>query len=1642
MPELPKVSQDFTADTSGYIAGIDAMIAAADEFLRKNAEMITAIEALKEELDSIPREITVSIRYVTSGEIPTVRGATQVIRQQVIPAEGGWRGGATGGFPSGMDVGQMQAAANAMRNEMAAANDARQATAAYDASLERAMADAKLDNEFINQLTRAYGANSVATKNMTAAQAELLNTVLDELAASKNYKDNVDGLTVQLGIAGQIAKQTAAGYNDVVKSMAAGENTSAGWLKGMSEAAAGQKKVQEATVLVNEALAQNAIANIYASGAEAAGSKNVNAMAAALTQAGVAGKILASGQNEVAAGGNAVATSGFAAALGWGFFTTKIQLWGGLMPGVLGHIRGWHIALDALVEGFIAVAGALLAFTVGAVAVTPAVTDIKDHLTSVYDVSHALGQSIPPITGQFTQLAHALAPQVLVIYGAALNVIQRQTGVLGTTAHNVVNIFENWAIKFQLWSASQNNLGKILASGTGFLSQFGQILGNVGAAISNLVKADPGTAHFLLDFFVGATRVLDAVTKLPSPILYAALAFHSIWLWGGLAANGIIGLLAPLKAVALALGGLDATKIGANASGLEKLKTTVTDIGLGFASLGKNIATWVRGIGTAMKDAEGFTATAAAGMNAAFGPLLVTLKGLAANPITWIVALAVGLGALVYSATQADGATKGLINSINGGLSSMTASQAIFGGLSSDFSQLHTQLNQVNAAWAASTPGISKLGGTWSQAFAAAKHSVDELGHAFGLIGPTANPSLNAITAEITHLTTAQSNLFNTVGYTMKQNGYTFEQTVALMDLAGVKAGDTFLQMKTKVDDLVKGFQNMGVQGPLLASAVNAITFATTLADSKVSAITQGFSQFLSVLTGGETTMLTFATGMLGLAQAATNGTTAIRTTNGVTRLTTTALSAAAAQASSTGASMSGLGTNSIALRQAFEQQITAAGNAINSMYTLSAAGAQGKTGLADITQGAKDYVAALVPFAQGNQAAVVQLMGVAQMAGGPAYSATKTLAQNFQTLTTWVGNVQNPLAQADSIMTKMTTAAGNLAQDVLNLAAAINTNLNTAMANAVTQAGGGQKAFDNFATAVLNTHGNLQALIPSATGVYNVLVQALGKGVPQVEQTFKAFAEGGLHLSIDDTNALWKMITGNLVPGLGSAGKAADNLKTGHLDPLQTALDGVKGHTQSLAGETGKNLPSAMAAAGKAMDTTKSPHAAELQTAIDGVKSHTQSLAGEAGQTLPSALAGAGKAMDTTKSPHASGLQTAIDGVKSHTQSLAGMAGQTLPQAMSVAQGSMTTTGGKATTTGQTLTQTLLKVLQDLDKWVGIMATDFTNRWPKNESTNVKVSGSGGAGVKSNVSGVPNGIVTVYGFAGGGVMPGYAPGVDTIHAMLSPGEGVLIPQATKMLGGEAGIHSINKAAQHFATGGVATPNVFGWAGKTLNLATKSIDDAFAKVLESSVAGVEKATQNSMTAAANALAAKYAGQGGSNQQNIALGSKMAGAYGWSGLQFLDLAALWTRESGWSSIAQNPSSGAAGIAQNISGFSGGYQRGNAAQQIAWGLSYIKGRYGSPAAAWAHEVAFNWYDQGGMLPPGLSIAMNGTGKPEPVGNPGGPMQGEIHVHTHVGAAEVAHEIFPMMKAESFRYGTRNSGSANGVWKPGVVPSSGRR
>lgn len=90
---------------------------------------------------------------------------------------------------------------------------------------------------------------------------------------------------------------------------------------------------------------------------------------------------------------------------------------------------------------------------------------------------------------------------------------------------------------------------------------------------------------------------------------------------------------------------------------------------------------------------------------------------------------------------------------------------------------------------------------------------------------------------------------------------------------------------------------------------------------------------------------------------------------------------------------------------------------------------------------------------------------------------------------------------------------------------------------------------------------------------------------------------------------------------------------------------------------------------------------------------------------------------------------------------------------------------------------------------------------------------------------------------------------------------------------------------------------------------------------------------------------------------------LAAEHGWGAEQFACLDRLWTKESGWKWYADNPTSSAYGIPQSLPGTKmashGEGWESDPRVQIAWGLDYIAGSYGTPCRAWAHSQAVNWY-----------------------------------------------------------------------------------
>lgn len=107
-------------------------------------------------------------------------------------------------------------------------------------------------------------------------------------------------------------------------------------------------------------------------------------------------------------------------------------------------------------------------------------------------------------------------------------------------------------------------------------------------------------------------------------------------------------------------------------------------------------------------------------------------------------------------------------------------------------------------------------------------------------------------------------------------------------------------------------------------------------------------------------------------------------------------------------------------------------------------------------------------------------------------------------------------------------------------------------------------------------------------------------------------------------------------------------------------------------------------------------------------------------------------------------------------------------------------------------------------------------------------------------------------------------------------------------------------------------------------------------------------------------------------------------YGWDKEPFWS-ATDWIvgKESSWNPAAKNPTSTASGLFQFLDSTwaeTGVAKTSDPALQAAAGATYIKKRYGDPVKAKAFWEQNGWYDRGGVLSPGTTLAQNDSGKDE--------------------------------------------------------------
>lgn len=233
----------------------------------------------------------------------------------------------------------------------------------------------------------------------------------------------------------------------------------------------------------------------------------------------------------------------------------------------------------------------------------------------------------------------------------------------------------------------------------------------------------------------------------------------------------------------------------------------------------------------------------------------------------------------------------------------------------------------------------------------------------------------------------------------------------------------------------------------------------------------------------------------------------------------------------------------------------------------------------------------------------------------------------------------------------------------------------------------------------------------------------------------------------------------------------------------------------------------------------------------------------------------------------------------------------------------------------------------------------------------------------------------------------------DLSHVGMYAGNGRVIEAANPGKGVVEGpMYSKFKRAKRIMAGGMeATATLSGneedptasqsGGGVSASGAYGSVEevDALAAALSGGGAGSAQTVSRTPSASQNEEADSGDSDAGKDaphnvQKNVALGKKMAAAYGWTGSNWTALYKLWMGESGWRHWADNPNSDAYGIPQAMSNIhketATAAWRNSPEKQIAWGLKYIKGRYGTPSKAWSfwNSKSPHWYADGAWEVPG--------------------------------------------------------------------------
>lgn len=709
-----------------------------------------------------------------------------------------------------------------------------------------------------------------------------------------------------------------------------------------------------------------------------------------------------------------------------------------------------HLTTEAAIE-FAAVWGpALIAVTAFGAAATPTVAAIGKQLQNMNTAAKGTGQAFQSLAMQGQSVVQAVKPSVLEAFGIALYAVQNHSSGLSAAMKTLGSDIDQMAAKAAV--AFDKSSGTFFQQGTKDANALMQSFASLGSIFGTLMKAVPGYAEILLNFGNALLSVAATGAKFAEPVIAQFLKLHGALLYGGLTGTAAAWVF-------------------------PKIVDAASGAALGVATAAEKI------LGSENVITKGALSLGGALEEASAGPVVAGV-GLLVGAFT---AIALYLKASSNAAKDFDKSIEASVSS-----SSLGRLQAT---ISSGIQQVSVQYVQAEAKLSTALKATSDSSNENVVAMKAGTLAYSE--HGAAAIG--ASSDVNEYKSTLVQLTAQQTN----VNANLKQIADTFHTTIpgALAIASGAQITSNQLTasgaanwdtIRVQAEGYVTQLKVMTAGSGTLNQALNALNVTQSAQVTDAQKLASAYSTWIGIVTGGDSAFTTFEENFTELdATLSKNASTATTLYIKVGNLKD--------KYAEYGASMNGTTEASLAARQAFDGEITAATQLYGNLQTMAVVSNDGAAAQTALAKAGKDLIAQLLPLAAGSKEATAEVFALAQVAG-------YTGSDSFQALAKWVGNTKGAEADLNTQQTILTLSTANLTAAAKNLASAVGSEVTQAEAQAIARTNNFQQATLNLASALSQSQGNASAAVVTyATDYYNALIKA-GVGANTAKQDVDAF--------------------------------------------------------------------------------------------------------------------------------------------------------------------------------------------------------------------------------------------------------------------------------------------------------------------------------------------------------------------------------------------------------------------------------------------------------------------------------------------------------------------------------------------------------